>query len=94
VAFAYVFDEFLIVPVGQVFGSRNAPSFYCVLADLREVLAICREDVEVVELHDLVKKCSITIQPSADSIIGAARLSSSSSHFGRIVTQLQCELCR
>lgn len=61
VAFAYVFSDFLIVPVGQVFGSRNAPSFYCVLADLREVLATCRVDVPLEELHDLVQKCSITV---------------------------------
>ena len=27
VLFAYVYSEYLIVPVGQVFGSRNAPSF-------------------------------------------------------------------
>ena len=43
VAFAYVFGDFVIVPVWQVFGSRNAPSFYTVLANLREVLAACRD---------------------------------------------------
>ena len=64
VAFAYVFSDHLIVPVGQVFGSRNAPSFYCVLADLREVLAACRVDVPPEELHALVQKCTIAIDSS------------------------------
>ena len=39
VAFAYVFMEFLIIPVGQIFGSRNAPSFWCMPAELRAHLA-------------------------------------------------------
>jgi len=34
-AFAYVFMEYLIIPVGQIFGSRSAPSFWCVPAELR-----------------------------------------------------------
>ena len=31
VAFASVFEEFLIVPVGTIFGARNSPSFFCLL---------------------------------------------------------------
>ncbi|CAJ1940572.1 unnamed protein product [Cylindrotheca closterium] len=54
----------LIVPVGQVFGSRNAPSFYCVLADLREVLATCCVDVPLDDLHALVRQCTIAIDTS------------------------------
>lgn len=64
VAFAYVFSDYLIVPVGQVFGSRIAPSFYCVLADFREVLAACRVDVPPVELRALVQKGTIAIDSS------------------------------
>mmetsp|Transcript_4851 Transcript_4851/g.11525 ORF Transcript_4851/g.11525 Transcript_4851/m.11525 type:complete len:935 (-) Transcript_4851:1191-3995(-) len=64
VGFAYVFEEYLIVPVGQVFGSRNAPSFYCILADLREVLAACRDHVSTVDLHDLVHRCSFETDPT------------------------------
>ena len=41
VAFAYVFQQYLIVPVGQVFGSRNAPSFFCIMSDLRAYVATC-----------------------------------------------------
>jgi hypothetical protein len=33
--FAYVFQEFLIVPVGNIFGSRSAPSWFTTIAELR-----------------------------------------------------------
>jgi hypothetical protein len=54
VAFAYVFSDYLIVPVGQVF----------VLADLREVLATCRVDVPLDKLHALVRKCTVAAETS------------------------------
>jgi len=65
VAFAYVYSEYLIVPVGQVFGSRNAPSFYCVLADLREVISACRKDVPVEALHSLVQECDLEVNQAS-----------------------------
>jgi hypothetical protein len=34
VVFVYVFGDFLIIPAGQVFGSRSAPSFFSLLSDL------------------------------------------------------------
>lgn len=40
-AFAYVFQEFIIAPVGQIFGARNAPSFWCVPAEVRAHAAAC-----------------------------------------------------
>lgn len=33
--FAYVFMEYLIIPVGMIFGARNSPSNFCLLAELR-----------------------------------------------------------
>jgi hypothetical protein len=35
VAYAYVFEEFLMIPVGHTFGGRNSPSWFCLLAELR-----------------------------------------------------------
>ena len=35
IAFAYVFMEYLIIPVGQIFGSRSAPSFWCTPVEIR-----------------------------------------------------------
>lgn len=38
-AFAYVLRQYLIIPVGQVFGSRSAPSFFSLTSDVRAFLA-------------------------------------------------------
>lgn len=42
IAFAYFFEDHLIVPVSQVFGGRLCPPYYGRLADVWEVLAIVR----------------------------------------------------
>ena len=39
VLFASVFMEFLILPVGTIFGARNSPSFFCLLSESRHFLA-------------------------------------------------------
>jgi hypothetical protein len=35
ITFAFVFLEYVIVPVGQVFGSCSAPSFFSLTSDIR-----------------------------------------------------------
>ncbi len=68
VAFAYVFNDFVIVPVGQVFGSRSAPSYYCLLADIRQAIAAMSEfAVDPSEYVPLVKEC--TFSTSADPVV-------------------------
>jgi hypothetical protein len=37
--FSYVFQEFSIVPVGNIFGSRSAPSWFTIVAELRAHMA-------------------------------------------------------
>ena len=38
--FAYIFLDFLIIPVGQVFGSQSAPSYFSLMSDIcTEVVA-------------------------------------------------------
>ena len=39
VVFANIFLDFLIIPVGQVFGSRSAPSYFSLLSDIRQEVA-------------------------------------------------------
>ena len=63
IAFAYVYRDYLMVPVGQVFGSRSAPSYYCCLADLRQALAACRPPDP--ELHPLVASCDYYVRTDA-----------------------------
>jgi len=35
IVFAYVFQRFLMIPVGMIFGSRNSPSWFCLFSELR-----------------------------------------------------------
>eukprot|EP00980_Cylindrotheca_fusiformis_P026673 scaffold16874_cov129-Cylindrotheca_fusiformis.AAC.1 len=65
-AFGYVFDEFLLVPVGEVFGSRSAPSYYCVLADVRQALASILLPRPPESYHPLVNHCQIQIPSLRD----------------------------
>ena len=36
-AYAFVLGDFLIIPIGMVFGSRDAPSFFCLVSELRSL---------------------------------------------------------
>eukprot|EP00980_Cylindrotheca_fusiformis_P017027 scaffold5212_cov116-Cylindrotheca_fusiformis.AAC.1 len=68
-AFAYVFEDFLLVPVGEVFGSRSAPSFYCVMADVRQALAAILKPVSPVDYSQLVKRCHVKVlDPQSDPL--------------------------
>jgi hypothetical protein len=37
--FSYVFEEFCMVPVGNIFGSRSAPSWFTIIAEMRAHMA-------------------------------------------------------
>jgi hypothetical protein len=39
VIFAYIFMDFLIIPAGQVFGSRSAPSYFSLMSDVHQEVA-------------------------------------------------------
>jgi hypothetical protein len=78
IAFAYVFDVYLMVPVGEVFGSRSAPSYYCVLADVRQALAAITIPPNKSQFHPLVKNC----QPHVDTSAPLALVPTDSHHPG------------
>ena len=59
VAFAYVFMEFVMIPVGMIFGARNSPSFWCEPAELRAHMAAVRD----FELMELPLADAVTIPP-------------------------------
>jgi hypothetical protein len=64
VVFAYVFLDFLIVPVGQVFGSRSAPSYFSLLSDIRANVASTADLVEPeAPLEDLAVAADIEALP-------------------------------
>jgi hypothetical protein len=51
ILFAYIFGAFLIIPVGQVFGARSAPSFFCLASDIRADLATTGDLTTDYDLH-------------------------------------------
>ena len=63
VAFAYVFGEFLIIPVGQVFGSRSAPSFFSLLSDLRASIASSHDLLSEFDIPSLAASAVIPESP-------------------------------
>jgi hypothetical protein len=65
VIFAYVFGAFLIIPVGQCFGSRSAPSFFSLASDLRADVATTSDLHADHPSPDLLS--DITLPPSPES---------------------------
>jgi hypothetical protein len=61
--FAYVFEAYLIIPVGQVFGSRSAPSFFSLLSDLRPAVASSHNLLDAFPRQSLATDAVIPEQP-------------------------------
>ena len=59
-----MFGDFLIIPVGQVFGSRSAPSFFSLLSDLRAALASSHNLLSGFAIPDLAASANFPEPPS------------------------------
>jgi hypothetical protein len=68
IVFAYVFMEFLIIPVGMIFGSRSSPSFWQILAELRSRLA----DVQNLSVFPASLASQVTLPPPPTAAIIAS----------------------
>lgn len=72
IVFSYVFEEFLIIPVGFIFGGRSSPSFWCTLAELRAHLASVSRDCglfrDMPAVSDLVAQISLPAPLTEDEI--------------------------
>jgi hypothetical protein len=64
IVFAYVFGDYLIIPVGQVFGSRSAPSFFSLLSDLRAAVASSHDLLTAFPLSPLAETAIIPDPPA------------------------------
>jgi hypothetical protein len=53
IAFAYVFELFLLIPIGQVFGSRPAPSSFSLLSNIRAYVLTCVDLITGRPMHAL-----------------------------------------
>jgi hypothetical protein len=64
VVFACVFLDHLIIPVGQVFGSRSAPSYFSLMSDIRQEVA---STVDLTDdggdLEDLARTAAVDPRP-------------------------------
>lgn len=60
IAFAYAFMEFLMIPVGEIFGARNAPSWWCLPAEIRAHMGSVLDYTGV----DLPLADQVTLEPA------------------------------
>jgi hypothetical protein len=75
IAFAAVFFEFLMIPVGMIFGSRSSPSWWCIPAELRAHRAATKDYSESgpCPLADNVKLADPPTEAEAAAIVQAIR---------------------
>ena len=68
IMFAYIFGSFLIIPVGQVFGSRSAPSFFSLTSDIWADLATTGCLVENYNLHPQANNIELPLPPMPEDL--------------------------
>jgi hypothetical protein len=71
--FAYVFKAFLITPVGQVFGSRSAPSFFSLASDIRADLATTGTLVENYPMQEMAMNIQLPAPPTETELVPAVQ---------------------
>jgi hypothetical protein len=71
IVFAYVFGKYLLIPVGQVFGSRSAPSYFSLLSDIRAFVATCADLITGYPLHSLVAAAALPPEPLPQDLVPA-----------------------
>jgi hypothetical protein len=63
IVFAYVFGLFLLILVGQVFGSRSAPSYFSLMSDIRAYRSTCADLIRGYPMHQLALDVKIPPAP-------------------------------
>ncbi len=71
IAFAYVFSNFLLIPVGQVFGSRSAPSYFSLLSDIRAHVSTCADLLTGRPIHPLASAACLPKEPQLHELVPA-----------------------
>jgi hypothetical protein len=62
IVFAFVFQEFLCIPVGSLFGARNSPSWWCITAKVRAHLTACGDFLDTPLL--LANRVELALPPT------------------------------
>ena len=55
-AYAYVWEQWLIIHIGLIFGGRNSPGWFCLVSELRAAIAMYYDGVHDCPLHPLVSR--------------------------------------
>ena len=63
-AFAYIFQELLLLPIGGLFGPRNTPGWFSNLSDLRAFASQHLASAHTSELTDLISRVTMATHPS------------------------------
>jgi hypothetical protein len=71
IVFAYVFGQYLLISVGQVFSSRSAPSYFSLLSDIRAYVATCADLITGYPLHPLAAAVKLPSEPGPTSLAPA-----------------------
>jgi hypothetical protein len=69
IAFAYVFGIFLLVPIGQVFGSRSAPSYFSLLSDIQAYVSTCADLITCRPMHPLAAAARLPLEPLPHELV-------------------------
>ena len=67
IAFASVFAEYLIMPVGMIFGAKNSPSWWCIPAELRAHIG-ATQDYETAGPIELADNVTLPPPPTPNEI--------------------------
>ena len=84
-AFASVVQEFLVLPVGSIFGARNSPSDFTILSELRSHAASnqnFRDNDEMVNMTDLAQRVRLIPPPTPREAAAIVPAISDSHHQG------------
>jgi hypothetical protein len=71
IAFTYVFGAFLLIPIGQVFGSWSTPSHFSLLSDIRAFVATCADLITGYPLHSLAAAAELPGEPLPSDLVPA-----------------------
>lgn len=78
IVFAHVFEEYLVIPVGVIFGGANSPGLFCLTLEVRAHLASF--GIGDTTLTDLAQSIQLSLPPTPREIAGFAQAVPDSRH--------------
>jgi hypothetical protein len=69
IAVAYVLGIFLLIPIGQIFGSRSAPFYFSLLSDIRAYVSTCADLITGRPVHLLAAAACLPPEPMPHELV-------------------------